>query len=72
VVPKAHRSDFVVSALCQKLESERTNEEREAEMIAACDALNACGDLNDFVEEWDKPDPASKAQDKKEDSSGSE
>jgi hypothetical protein len=46
VVPSARRSKFVADALKKSLQ------EREAALIAACDAVNADSALNKLVDEW--------------------
>ena len=46
VVPSARRSRFVADALRRSLK------EREATLIAACDAVNADAELNSLVDEW--------------------
>jgi Arc/MetJ family transcription regulator len=45
-VPSTRRSKFVTDAL------RKTLREREAVLIAACDAVNADSDLNKLVDEW--------------------
>jgi hypothetical protein len=51
-VPSARRSRFVADAL------RRTLTEREAALIAACDAVNADAKLNAVVDEWQAVDDA--------------
>ena len=45
-VPSTRRSKFVADAL------QRTLKEREAALIAACDAVNADAALNALVDDW--------------------
>ncbi len=52
-VPAARRSEVVAEALRKTLASRKTKQERDAELIAACDALNADPDIAQLEKDMD-------------------
>jgi metal-responsive CopG/Arc/MetJ family transcriptional regulator len=51
-VPAARRSEVVAEALKRTLASRKTKQEQDAELVAACDAVNADPELNALMDDW--------------------